>query len=326
VTGGLSPITLTQHPSMTRYILRRLAFMVPVLFLITLFIFFLVRFVPGDPAVIMLGQRASEENAADLRAHLGLDEPYWVQYGIFMRNLASGDLGDSLRQRRPVTEILAERLPPTLFLVGYAAVLSVVITAPLATVAALNRDRWIDQAVRVYALLALAMPAYWIGMMLLQVFAVKLQIFPVAGYGEGFAGHLESLFLPALSLALAVSSILIRSLRNSILETLGADYVRTARAKGLRKQRIFVWHVLRNSAMSTATILAVNLAFLVGGATIIETIFAVPGIGQLIVKAIFDRDYPIIQGITLAVGVLVLFINLATDISYAILDPRLSYE
>ncbi len=127
-------------------------------------------------------------------------------------------------------------------------------------------------------------------------------------------------------MSLAVSSILIRSLRNSILETLGADYVRTARAKGLRKQRIFVWHVLRNSAMSTATILAVNLAFLVGGATIIETIFAVPGIGQLIVKAIFDRDYPIIQGITLAVGVLVLFINLATDISYAILDPRLSYE
>jgi peptide/nickel transport system permease protein len=225
-----------------------------------------------------------------------------------------------------VTDILAERIPPTVFLVSYAALLSVLITAPLATMAALNRGRWIDQAVRVYALLALAMPAYWIGMMLLQVFAVKLQLFPVAGYGEGFLGHLESLFLPALSLALAVSSILIRSLRNSILETLGADYVRTARAKGLSGRRVFVWHVLRNSAMSTATILSVFLAFLIGGTTIVETIFAVPGIGQLIIKAIFDRDYPIIQGVTLAIGVMVLFINLITDISYAILDPRLSYS
>jgi peptide/nickel transport system permease protein len=310
----------------TGYILRRLAYMVPVLFLITLFIFFLVRLVPGDPAAIMLGTRASEENMAQLRAYLKLDRPYWVQYGVFVRNLANGDLGDSIRQRRPVTDILRERIPPTLFLVGFASVLSILITAPLATAAALNRGRWIDQAVRVYTLLALAMPAYWIGMMLLQTFAVKMQIFPVAGYGEGFLGHLESLFLPALSLALAVSSILIRSLRNSILETLGADYVRTARAKGLSGRNVVVWHVLRNSAMSTTTIFAVNLAFLIGGTTIVETIFAVPGLGQLIIKSIFDRDYPIIQGVTLVIGVMVLFINLITDISYAVLDPRLTYS
>jgi peptide/nickel transport system permease protein len=179
--------------------------------------------------------------------------------------------------------------------------------------------------VRLYALLSLAMPAYWIGMMLLQVFAVKLQIFPVAGYGEGFLGHLESLFLPALSLALAVSSILVRSLRNSIIETMGADYVRTARAKGLNGQRVFLWHILRTSSMASVTILAVNLAFLIGGTTIIETIFSVPGLGQLIVKSISDRDYPIIQGVTLAIGVLVLFINLLTDLSYAVLDPRIRY-
>jgi peptide/nickel transport system permease protein len=311
---------------MTGYILRRLAFMVPVLFLITLFIFFLVRFVPGDPAAIMLGTRASEENMAELHAYLRLDEPYWVQYGVFMRNLASGDLGDSIRQRRPVTDILAERIPPTLFLVGFAGVLSVLISAPLAAAAAMNQGTWIDQAVRLYTLLALAMPAYWIGMMMLQLFAVKMSIFPVAGYGEGFFGHVESLFLPALALALAISSILIRSLRNSILETVGSDFVRTARAKGLRGRRVFVWHILRNSAMSTVTILAVNLAFLIGGTTIVETIFAIPGLGQLIIRSIFDRDYPIIQGATLAFGVLVLFINLATDISYAVLDPRLSYS
>lgn len=310
---------------MTGYILRRLAFMVPVLFLITLFIFFLVRFVPGDPAAIMLGTRASEENMAELRAHLGLDQPYWVQYGIFIRNLAEGDLGDSIRQRRPVTDILIERLPPTLFLVTYASILAVLISAPLAAFGALNQGRGIDRAVRLYALLSLAMPAYWVGMMLLQIFAVKLQIFPVAGYGEGFLGHLEALFLPALSLALAVSSILVRSLRNSIIETMGADYVRTARAKGLGARSVFLWHILRSSSMATITILAVNLAFLIGGTTIIETIFAVPGLGQLIVKSIFDRDYPIIQGITLAIGVLVLFINLLTDLSYAILDPRIRY-
>jgi len=309
----------------TGYILRRLVFMVPVLLLITLFIFFLVRFVPGDPAVIMLGTRASEENRAALSATLGLDQPYWVQYGIFMRNLASGDMGDSIRQRRPVTDILVERLPPTLFLVTYASILAVLISAPLAAFGALNQGRGIDRVVRLYALLSLAMPAYWIGMMLLQVFAVKLQIFPVAGYGEGFLGHLESLFLPALSLALAVSSILVRSLRNSIIETMGADYVRTARAKGLNGRRVFLWHILRTSSMASVTILAVNLAFLIGGTTIIETIFAVPGLGQLIVKSISDRDYPIIQGVTLAIGVLVLFINLLTDLSYAVLDPRIRY-
>jgi peptide/nickel transport system permease protein len=310
---------------MTGYVLRRLIYMIPVFLLISLFVFFMVRLVPGDPAIMILGQRATEENVALLREKLHLNDPIWVQYGVFLGNMLRGDLGDSMRQQRPVTDILGERLPATLFLVAYAGVLSVILSAPLATVAALRRGTWIDQAVRLYVLLALAMPAYWIGMMLLQFFAVKSHIFPVAGYGEGFFGHLESLFLPALSLALAVSSILIRSLRNSIIETMSADYVRTARAKGLGGRSVFTWHVLRNSAMATATILAVNLAFMVGGTIIIESIFAIPGIGSLIVKAIFDRDYPIIQGVTLAVGIMVLFINLATDISYAVLDPRIKY-
>ena len=310
---------------MTGYVLRRLVYMIPVFLLISLFVFFMVRLVPGDPAAIMLGQRATPENIAALREKLHLDAPIWVQYGTFLGNMLRGDLGDSLRQQRPVMDILSERLPATLFLVAYAGILSVLLSAPLATLAALKRGTWVDQVVRLYVLLALAMPAYWIGMMLLQFFAVKAHIFPVAGYGQGFFGHLESLFLPALSLALAVSSILIRSLRNSIIETMGADYVRTARAKGLAGRSVFTWHVLRNSAMATATILAVNLAFMVGGTVIIESIFAIPGIGSLIVKAIFDRDYPIIQGVTLAVGVMVLFINLATDLSYAVLDPRIKY-
>jgi peptide/nickel transport system permease protein len=273
----------------------------------------------------MLGQRATDENVALLRQKLKLNDPYWVQYASFLQNMTSGDLGESIRQRRPVTEIVFDRLPPTLFLVSYAAILSILISAPLAAVAALHRGTWIDQAVRVYTVVSLAMPAYWVGMMLLQFLAVKNHVFPVAGYGDDFPEHMKSLFLPALSLALAVSSVLIRSLRNSIIETMGADYVRTARAKGLNGRRVFLWHVLRNSSTATVTILAINLAFLVGGTTIVETIFAIPGIGQLIVKAIFDRDYPIIQGVTLAIGVLVLFINLITDLSYAVLDPRVSY-
>lgn len=312
---------------MTTYILRRLVQMVPVLLLITIFVFFLVRLVPGDPAAIMLGPRATPEGIANLRKELKLNRPYWVQYGVFMRNfLLHGDLGESSRKHEPVTSILRERIPPTLFLALYSMVLSVIITVPLGAWAAFNKGRWPDRIIRAFVLISLAMPAYWVGMMFLQIFAVRFKIFPVAGYGEGFFGHLESLFLPSLSLALAIASIMIRSLRNSILETLDADYVRTARAKGLSTHRVFVWHVLRNSAMSTVTILGVNLAFLIGGTTIIETIFAIPGIGQLIVQAIFDRDYPIIQGVTLAFGVMVLLVNLITDLSYALLDPRVKLQ
>ncbi|MFM8593299.1 MAG: ABC transporter permease [Chloroflexota bacterium] len=307
---------------MSAYVLRRLAQMVPVLILISLFVFFLVRLVPGDPAAIMLGPRASQENIAKIRTQLHLDDPLWVQYGTFAKNLTRLDLGDSIRKREPVRDVLADRLPPTLFLVAYAAVLSVLISVPLAMIAAANRGRWPDALVRGFTIAALAMPAYWVGMMMLQIFAVKFKVFPVAGWGDTVPEHFRSLFLPALALALAISSILIRGLRNSLIETMDADHVRTARAKGLSEGKVFSWHVLRNSSLSTVTILGVNLAFLVGGTTIVETIFSVPGLGQLIVRSIFDRDYPVIQGVTLLFGVLVLVINLLTDLSYAVLDPR----
>lgn len=311
---------------MIAYIARRLIHMIPVLFLITLFIFALVRLVPGDPASSMLGDRATPERVERLNKALKLDRPYYVQYVAFLRNLATGDLGESIRRREPVRDILIQRMQPTIFLAAYTMVLAVVITVPMATWAALRKGRFGDQVVRVFTVLALGLPTYWIGMMLLQFFAVKHRIFPVSGWGEGFFGHLESLFLPALALALYLSSLMIRSLRNSILETLEADYVRTARAKGLGGRQIFIWHVLRNSALSTITILGINFAFLLGGATITESIFAIPGLGQLVVRAIFDRDYPVIQGVTLAIGVIVLVVTLVTDIIYAILDPRVSYE
>ena len=310
---------------MTRYIARRLLLMIPVLFLISLFVFFLVRLVPGDPATVMLGDRANPETIARIRARLHLDQPIYVQYVTFVRNALEGDLGTSIRRQEPVSSIVLQRLPVTLFLAVYAAVLACLLTVPLATVAALRRGRWPDHAVRAFAMLSLAMPSYWIGLMLLQFFAVKFKLFPVAGYGEGALGHLRSLFLPALALAFAIASVLVRSLRNSLLETLDADYVRTARAKGLSGRQVFTWHVLRTSAISTVTILGVNLAYLVGGAAVIETIFALPGMGQLIISAIFNRDYPIIQGATLMFGLLVLVINLVTDLIYGLLDPRVTY-
>jgi peptide/nickel transport system permease protein len=311
---------------MIAYLLRRIVQMAPVLFLLTLFVFFLVRLVPGDPAEVMLGNRATPENVARLRSQMGLDRPIWEQYGIFIGNAVRGDLGKSVRRGDPVATMLVDRLPPTLFLSLYAMGLAVLISVPLATWAALHRDRLPDQFTRALVLVSLAMPTNRVGMILLQIIAVQNKGFTVAGYGDTVLEHFHSLFLPALALGLATASIMTRALRNSILETVGADYVRTARAKGLTGRRVFIWHILRNSALSTVTILGINLAFLIGGTTIIETIFAIPGLGQLIVKAIFDRDYPIIQGVTLAFGVLVLAINLVTDLSYALLDPRVSFK
>ena len=310
---------------MTTYILRRLAYMIPVLFLITLFTFVLVRLVPGDPVTAMLGPRATPERRAALERAMKLDRPIWEQYLAFLGGVARGDMGDSLWKKEPVTKVLADRLPPTLFLVLYALLMTVVLTLPLAAWAALNQGRWPDQLVRAFTVMSLAMPAYWIGLVLLQLFAVKQKVFPVSGWGEGFVGHLHALFLPALALTLAIASLTIRSLRNAILETFGQDYVRTARAKGLAERRVFTRHVLRNSALSTVTILGINMAFLIGGTTIVETIFAIPGLGQLIVTAVFQRDYPVIQGVTLIIGVIVLVINLVTDLTYAALDPRVSY-
>ncbi len=311
---------------MIAYIIRRLVQMVPVLFLITLFIFFMVRLVPGSPADALLGFRATPEAVARIEKQLNLNKPIYIQYGTFLRNLLSGDLGESAKRHEPVTTILEDRLPKTLFLVVYSMVLATLISVPLASWGALHRGKFPDLLSRTYVLVAIAMPSYWIGMMLLQGLAVKEKIFPVAGYGEGFLGHLYHLFLPAISLAIASSSLLVRSLRNSLLETTDSDFVRTARAKGLSSRRVFIWHVLRNSSMSAVTVLGIQLSFLVGGTAIVETIFSVPGIGQLIIRAIFDRDYAVIQGATLVFGILVLVINLVIDLIYVALDPRVSYE
>jgi peptide/nickel transport system permease protein len=309
-----------------RYVVRRLVQMIPVLLGITLVVFFLLRLVPGDPAQVILGDRATEENIARLRKSLGLDKPIIVQYGIFMGNVVQGDLGDSIYYREPVIRLVLDRVPVTLFLTAYATFIALLISIPLATLSALKKDRWQDQLVRGFLLVSLAMPSFWVGLMLLLLFGVKYKFFPVAGWGEGFTGHLHALFLPALTLALAISAVLVRTLRNSILEVLSADYVRTARAKGLAPRTVYLWHVLRNSSLSGVTVLGVYLAYIIGGSVVIEQVFTIPGVGLMLIKAIFGRDYPIIQGVTLYFGVMVILVNLLTDVLYALLDPRVSYD
>lgn len=308
------------------YVLRRVLQAVPTVLGVTVLVFFMIHLVPGDPARAQLGPRATPELIAGLHHRWGLDQPLWDQYLLFMKRLVGGDLGDSFFYHAPATTLIAERIGATLFLVVLGTLLTVVLTIPLAIAAAVNRGKLADQIVRAVPLVGLGMPTFWIGIVLILVFALNLRWFPVGGYGEGFGGHLSSMFLPALTVAIAISPLTIRSLRASMLEVLEADYITTARAKGLGSRRIIVKHVLRNALLPTLTILSVNVGYLVGGAVIIEQVFAIPGIGSLMLDGISNRDFALVQGITLVFASLVVAVNLLTDISYSLIDPRVRFD
>ena len=305
---------------------RRLVQMVPVVIGVTIITFFLIHLIPGDPVSAILGIHYTPQTAAHLRAEMGLDKPLWTQYLIFMGNLLHGNLGTSVYYEQPVLGLVFERLEATVWLVVYAALLAAVIAVPLAIYAALHRDGIVDQIIRATFMVTLAMPAFWVGIILVLVLSVNLHIFPVTGFGDTIPSHLWHLFLPALTIALGFGAVLIRSLRNSILTVLRADYVDTARAKGLPWRLIMRRHVLRNAVLSTVTIFGVNIAFLMGATVIIENVFAVGGVGQLLISSILQRDYAVVQGVTLLIATFVIIINLLTDVSYALLDPRVSYD
>ncbi len=308
------------------FLRKRFFHMLPVLFGIVLVVFLMVRLIPGDPARIMLGTHATPERLAELRSEFGLEEPVWRQFLLFLARVGQGDLGTSLIYRRSVLDVIFDRLPPTLFLIAYAATMSLGLTIPLALVAAVNKNRLPDQGVRVSATLFLSMPSFWLGLNLLVIFAVRLPWFPVAGYGVDFLDRTWHLFLPALTISLGMAPILIRSLRNGLIDVLLAPYVEFARAKGIRETRVLYRHVLRNAMISTVTILGLNIGWLIGGSVVIETVFSIPGSGSLMVSSIFARDYPVIQGVTLIFGLLVILVNLLTDVVYSALDPRVSYD
>jgi peptide/nickel transport system permease protein len=225
-----------------------------------------------------------------------------------------------------VSSLIWSHLPPTLWLLGYAVVLTVLISVPLAVLAASRRDGIRDHVVRAVPLVGLGMPQFWLGFLLIYGFAISLRIFPVSGYGSGITGHLQSMFLPGLTVAFALTPVVIRSLRASMLNVLTAEYIVTARSKGVPPHRLFLRHVLRNAVIPAVTVLAINIGFLIGATVIIEQIFAVPGIGQLMINSIFQRDFPVVQGVTLVFGVMVVLVNLLADLSYAALDPRVRFD
>jgi peptide/nickel transport system permease protein len=313
--------------SLTGYVVRRLLQAVPVALGVTILVFFLIHLVPGDPARTILGNRATAQRVALLRHDWGLDRPLPVQYEKFMGRLAHGDLGSSLFYGVGAGRLVLDRLPVTLWLICFGAILSVAIAVPLALVAATRRDRVSDHLIRGVPLVGLGFPPFWIGIVLLLVFSLHLgRLFPVGGYGSGFLGHLHSMFLPALTVALAICPILIRSLRAALLEVLESDYITTARSKGLSERRVLMHHALRNAAISTVSVLGVNIGFLVGGTLVIEQVFAVPGVGQLMINSIFQRDFPVVQAVTLVFSLLVVLVYLLTDVAHALLDPRVRFE
>ena len=304
------------------YVIKRLLQIIPTFLAVMLVVFLLVRLLPGDPASAILGDRATEDVVERTNRALGLDKPLPIQFGIFVGNLLQGNLGDSISLKVPVLRLILERLPTTLFLTAYAAVLGVLMAVPLAVLAAVRRNTWVDALIRGVFQVGLSLPVFYVALQLLTLLGARLGWFPIGGYGEGFTGHLYHLFLPALTLGLNLAAILVRTLRNSVIEVLGAEYVEFARAKGLRGRVILGRHVLRNALIATVTLLGLNIGALIGGAVITETVFAIPGVGRLMVDAIFGRDYPVIQGLTLTFAVIVSLVFLITDLIHARLDPR----
>jgi peptide/nickel transport system permease protein len=310
--------------SMTAFLGRRLLQLIPTLIFILVVVFVLVRLLPGDPASAVLGDRALDADVERINRELGLDRSLPVQFLAFTKMVFTGDLGNSISMKIPVTQLIWERLPITMLLTFMAAMIAVVFAAPLAFIAALRRNELPDNAIRGAFQVGLSMPVFYSGLILLTVFGAKLRWFPVGGYGDGFIDHVYHLFLPAVTLALSLSAILMRNLRSAIIGVVDAEYVTFARAKGLRSGLILFRHILRNAMISTLALFGLSIGTLLGGAVITETVFAVPGAGRLMIDSIYSRDYPVVQGLTIALAILVSVTFLLTDILQAWLDPRVT--
>ncbi|HEX3591805.1 MAG TPA: ABC transporter permease [Pseudonocardiaceae bacterium] len=304
------------------YILRRLVSLIPVLLGISLIVFFLVRLIPGDPAATLLGTHATPTAVRELRAQLGLDRPLWTQYLTFLGHLFQGNLGFSYFYNSSVSGLIATSLPVTLWLLVAGVVFTLVIAVPLAVLAAAKRGSIADHVIRAVPVAGLGLPAFWVGIMLILIFGLKLHWLPVAGFGTTVPQHFVSMILPGFTIALTLAPILIRSLRASMIEVLGSDFIVTAQAKGIGTSRVVVGHALRNAAVSSVTVLGVNIAYLTGSTLVVERVYSLPGIGQQMINSILGRDFPTVQGITLVFAILVVVVNLLTDVTHAALDPR----
>lgn len=306
------------------FIIRRILQMIPTVIFILIVTFVLVRLLPGDPASAMIGDRALDADVERINRQLGLDQPLPIQFLYYVERIFTGDLGNSIGLKVSVMSLILQRLPVTLMLTLMSAVIALVLAVPLAFVAALKREQLPDSIIRGTFQVGLSMPVFYVGIILLTVFAAQLKIFPVGGYGETFGDRLYHLFLPALTLALSFAAVLMRNLRASIIGVMNAEYVDFATAKGLRSRVILTRHILRNALISTVTLFGLQIGSLFGGAVITETVFAVPGAGRLLIDSIYGRDYPVLQGLTIALAILVSLTFLVTDIVQAWLDPRIA--
>jgi peptide/nickel transport system permease protein len=313
---------------MTAYIIRRLLATIPVMTVVAVFVFFLLRLAPGDPAAIIAGEDATVEAIAAVRAKLGLDRPVLEQFVLWLAGLAQGDFGVSIFSNLPVTHLIAQRIEPTLALTVSTLVVAVSLAIPMGVLAAWKARGLLDRAVMVFAVMGFALPVFLVGYVLIFIFAIKLGWFPVQGYSpihEGFGPFLASLVLPSLALGTAYMALIARITRASMLEVLSQDYIRTANSKGLTTQRVLMLHALKNASVPIVTVIGIGIALLISGVVITETVFNIPGLGRLTVDAVLKRDYPIVQGLIIVFAGAKVLVNLLIDISYAFLDPRIRY-
>ncbi|MBX3140530.1 MAG: ABC transporter permease [Trueperaceae bacterium] len=314
---------------MVAYLLRRLVSLLSILVVVGLVVFFLVRLVPGDPTSALLGENATAEQVEALRTRLGLDRTLLAQFGAWMESVARGDLGMSIYMRIPVVTAVIQRIEPTGMLALAATLVAVLLGVSLGVIAAIKHNTGVDYAVMVIAMLGLSLPTFWLGLLMIMLFAVTLQWLPAAGYVSILqepVASLRYLLMPALALGFSQAAIIARMTRASVLDTLGEDYVRTAHGKGLPASRVVIGHALRNAILPIVTVIGLSIATLAGGVVVTETVFNIPGAGRLVIDSVLRRDYPVIQGSVLMVAFVYAFVNLLVDLSYAFFDPRIRYQ
>jgi len=313
---------------MRTYVLQRILSTIPVMGVVVLFVFLLLRFAPGDPAALIAGDYATAEDIAKIRIALGLDKPVYEQLGIWLQALARADLGTSIYSKLPVTRLMAQRVVPTVSLAISTLIFAVCLAVPLGTLAAWKAGTWIDRAVMIVAVAGFSLPVFWLGFLFIYGFSIKLAILPVQGFvhpGEDFVSFLRHLVLPTLTLGMVYMALIARITRASVLEVLSQDYIRTAHSKGLGDRSVLWHHALKNASVPIVTIIGIGVALLIGGVVVTESVFAIPGLGRLTVDAILHRDYPVIQGIILVFSSVYVLVNLLVDLSYTFLDPRIRY-
>jgi peptide/nickel transport system permease protein len=313
---------------MLGYIVRRLLATVPVMAVVAVVVFLLLRLTTGDPAAIIAGDNATSQDVAAIREKLGLDQPIARQFVIWIGNVVRGDFGESFFFKKPVSQLILDRVEPTVALAAATLMLTIALAIPLGMLAAWKRDTWIDRAVMGFSVLGFSVPVFVIGYVLIYLFAVELAWLPVQGYqrlGDGLGGFLERLVLPSITLAVVFVALIARITRASVLEVLNADHVRTARAKGLGELPVLLRHVLRNAAVPIVTVIGIGMAVLIGGVVVTESVYGIPGLGRLTVDAVLARDYPTVQAVILVFSVVYVLINLLVDLSYTLLDPRIRY-